>query len=130
MERLWLGIAGLSGALAVGADAAARHLLADDPMRLDWTSTAARYGLYHALALLALALFARPLRRRGTNGGWITVAGWCFVGGLTLFPGSLYLLALGVTPLIPRATPIGGILFIAGWMALFLAAFRWRRSNG
>jgi uncharacterized membrane protein YgdD (TMEM256/DUF423 family) len=123
-ERIWLALAGLSGMAAVGGDAAARHVLAGDPYRLDLVATGARYGLAHALALLGLAALAamgRPAPA-GPARLWLAVSGWCFAAGLVLFPGSLYLLAAGAPPLVARATPAGGIAFIAGWAALLLAA--------
>jgi uncharacterized membrane protein YgdD (TMEM256/DUF423 family) len=124
MERAWLALSGLSGAVAVAADAAARHVLADDAARAALVGIAARYALIHAAALLALAALAvlwrgdagRP--RRHAFG----VAGWCFALGLVLFPGSLYLLAAGAPPAVARVTPWGGGLFIVGWAALIVAA--------
>jgi uncharacterized membrane protein YgdD (TMEM256/DUF423 family) len=119
MERIFTGLAGLSGAAAVIADAAQRHVLGGGGMHAEFAATGARYGLVHAAALVAVALLLR-----GTGGGapraWLVAAGWCFVGGEALFSCALYLLAagVGVAPLVP----VGGTLFIAGWAALFLAA--------
>lgn len=128
LERIWLGIAGLSGAAAVGADAAARHVLAADPYRMDLAMTGARYGLIHGVALLAVALLARAPGGRGA-GFWLAVAGWCFTAGLLLFPGSLYALAGAAPAAVARLAPIGGIAFIAGWAALLLAALAPRRVD-
>lgn len=124
MERVWLALSGLSGAVAVAADAAARHVLADDAARAALVGIATRYALIHAAALLALAALAvlwrgdagRP--RRHAFG----IAGWCFAAGLVLFPGSLYLLAAGAPPEVARVTPWGGGLFIIGWAVLVVAA--------
>ncbi|HZB94155.1 MAG TPA: DUF423 domain-containing protein [Stellaceae bacterium] len=120
-ERFWIVIAGLSGALAVSAEAAARHLLAQDPYRLDLAATGGRYGLVHALALLLAAALA-PAWASGAARHWLAAAGWCFVAGLILFCGSLYGLALGAPIFLARLTPIGGVAFIAGWLALAFAA--------
>ena len=122
-ERLWLVIAALSGAAAVAADAAARHLLQGDVYRVDLAATGARYGLAHALALLAI------LALRDWRGLWRNTAAWCFSAGLVLFPGSLYLVALGGPPAAARLIPIGGSLFIIGWLALLLAALQPRRAK-
>lgn len=127
IERIWLALAGLSGAAAVGADAAARHLLAGDAYRLDLAATGARYGLIHALALLGVALLAGRAQR-GAPRRWLALAAWCFTGGLLLFPGSLYLLAAGAPAALARLAPIGGSLFIAGWAALAIAALAPRRA--
>jgi uncharacterized membrane protein YgdD (TMEM256/DUF423 family) len=127
IERIWIGLAALSGAAAVGADAAARHLLTGEADRLALAQTGARYGLIHALALLAAAFLAGSGRVGARV--WLGLAGWCFAAGLALFPGSLYLLAAGLPAGIARLTPIGGSAFIAGWLALLLAAL-WPRRAG
>ena len=126
IERLWLGWAGLSGAVAVAAEAAARHLLEGDPHRLELAATAARYGLVHSAALFAATMFAARWRR-GPGRRWLMAGGWAFAGGLGLFCGSIYLLAVGAPSMVAWATPIGGTLFIVGWAALFVTALvmRW-----
>ncbi len=128
-ERLWILLAGLSGAAAVTADAAARHVLAGDPHRLELAATGGRYGLVHAVALLALAALAGRAGPGGA-GRWLALAGWCFALALILFPGSLYLLAAGAPPGVAWLTPIGGTLFILGWLVVALAAFVQARAGG
>ena len=121
IERLWLAAAGLSGAAAVAADAAAQHLAGGDAYRLELAATGARYGLVHAAALLAVTvMFAHG--QPGTLRRWLALAAWCLVGGLLLFPGGLYLLAMGMPAGLARMVPAGGVLFIAGWAALVVAA--------
>lgn len=126
MERWWIAIAGLSGITAVGADAAARHVLAGDPHRAELVATGAHYSLLHAVALMAVAALAAGSWGRGRRGGglaaWLVVAGWCFAAGVVLFSGSLYWLADGGPAAVARATPLGGILLIAGWAALLVHA--------
>ena len=117
--RVFLAIAGIAGAISVAGDAAATHLLAGDPQRLDFAATAARYGLIHAASLLALVLAAT----RGGS-GWLTLAGWCFAAGLILFCGSLDLLAAGAPHGVAIAAPWGGTAFILGWLAVLVAALR------
>jgi uncharacterized membrane protein YgdD (TMEM256/DUF423 family) len=112
--RLWLGIAAVNGALAVLAGAFAAHgLKARLPSDLlaVW-ETGARYHMYHALAM-ALAAMA-GIRR----------APLLFLGGIVLFCGSLYALALTGIGWLGAVTPIGGVLFIAGWLWLAVCAFR------
>ncbi|MFQ5764210.1 MAG: DUF423 domain-containing protein [Rhodospirillales bacterium] len=61
----------------------------------------------------------RPKRAR-----WARVAGWCFATGIVLFSGSLYgFAATGAMP-VPGAAPLGGVLLMAGWAALAVAAVR------
>jgi uncharacterized membrane protein YgdD (TMEM256/DUF423 family) len=127
MERVWIAAAGLAGTAAGAADAAARHLIAADPYRLDLAATAARYGLVHAAALVALV----GLRRAVPGGAarvWLAVSGWCFVAAVALFCGPLYLLAAGLAPAVAALVPVGGTLFIAGWAALLVAALSPRRA--
>ena len=126
-ERLWLLLAGLSGAAAAAAAAIARHLLAGDAYRLDLADTGGRFGLIHAVALLAVAALSRGAAA-GAARRALLAAGWCFAAALLLFPGSLYLLAAGAPAGVAVLTPIGGTLFILGWLALAIAAVFWREA--
>jgi uncharacterized membrane protein YgdD (TMEM256/DUF423 family) len=47
-----------------------------------------------------------------------------FLGGAILFSGSLYAMALGAPLWLGAVTPVGGLLFMAGWATLILAAAR------
>jgi uncharacterized membrane protein YgdD (TMEM256/DUF423 family) len=112
MDRNWLGIAAINGGLAVMAGAFAAHglkahLSADS---LAVFETGARYQMY-ALAMALAAL---------VSAGRAAIA---FLGGIVLFSGSLYLLALTGTPILGAITPIGGLCFIAGWGLLAWRAF-------
>ena len=128
MTRFWLGLAAASGVAAVAADALARHVA--DGIGGESAAIGARYGLVHAAALLALIGLIEGYPGLGGAARRLAgVAGWCFALGLVLFPGSLYLLALGGPPLVARLTPIGGTLFILGWVALLAAALVWRRPG-
>src|SRR6266542_4342948 len=81
--------------------------------------TGARYELYHALGLVAAAWASS--RFPGAAPAW---AGWLFAVGTVLFSGSLYALALTGVRALGAVTPFGGVAFIAGWIALALAALR------
>ncbi len=114
---------GLTG-VAIGAFAA--HVLADrlSSRAQELLDTAVRYQLVHALAVLvAVALWHAvrdpappPLR-------W---AAALFAAGVPLFSGSLYLLASGASRAVGGITPVGGVLFLAGWLAL--AAGVWKAT--
>jgi uncharacterized membrane protein YgdD (TMEM256/DUF423 family) len=113
MDRLFAGLGALAAGSAVALGAFAAHALRG---RLGTDALAtfeigARYQMYHALALLAVAL-ARP---RWPAAG---VAGWLFVLGIVLFSGSLYGLALGGPRWLGAVTPAGGLAFLAGWAVL------------
>ncbi len=124
-RRAFLAAAGLGGGLAVITDAAAQHLLAGDTYRLDLATTAARYGLIHAVALVGLVAISRD----GKGGFWFGAAGWCFIAGLVLFCGSLDLIAAGVPHALAAAAPWGGTAFILGWIAVLVAAFMPRNAD-
>ena len=130
MVRGWVGIAGASGFLAVGADAAGRHAFAEPSRQIELISIGARYGVLHAVALLAVA----GLVGSGQIGGgrrrlWLAAAGWCFAAGLLIFPPSLYGLAMGAPAGIGSLTPFGGLSFMAGWIALLGLALSPRRDG-
>lgn len=82
--------------------------------------TASEYHFYHALALLLVGSIARQGRVPGLD-----AAALCFLGGVLVFCGSLYLLALTQARWLGAITPIGGLLFLAGWVTLAWAV--WRR---
>lgn len=83
--------------------------------------TAVRYQFYHAFALLSIGILGQTMPSR-----WIAIAGRLFLAGTICFSGSLYLLAcrdwLGLNSWqwLGPITPIGGLLFIAGWSTLGL----------
>ncbi len=123
MERLFFALGALIAGLAVAAGAFGAHGLSDRvaPDMLAIFETGARYQMYHGLALLAVAWAAARW-----PGGGTTMAGWLFVGGVVLFSGSLYALALSGVRALGAITPVGGVAFVAGWLALGLAALRGR----
>jgi uncharacterized membrane protein YgdD (TMEM256/DUF423 family) len=123
MVRLWIRIAALAGLVSVAAGAFAAHALQGDPRAVALLGTGAQYGMFHALALLGLAALAD----RGWPGRLVAIAGWCFVGGIVLFSGSLFALALSGIRFFGAVTPVGGVLFLAGWALLACSALRLRR---
>jgi uncharacterized membrane protein YgdD (TMEM256/DUF423 family) len=118
MERVFFVLGAVSGGLAVGLGAFAAHGLRSrvTAEALAAFETGARYHMYHALALLAVAWAVTRW-----PGPWVTAAGWLFVAGTVLFSGSLYLLALTGVRALGAITPLGGLAFILGWLALVLA---------
>ena len=119
MERLFVMLGGLSGAVGVGAGAFGAHALRArlEPRMLEVFETGARYQMYHAIGLLAVAWVASRW-----PGSLSTASGWLFVAGTVLFSGSLYAMALTGVRVLGAITPIGGVCFIAGWVCLALAA--------
>lgn len=115
----------LSAAIGVGAGAFGAHALKPrlDPAMLDVFETAARYQMYHALALLAVAGVAARW-----PSGLVRASGWGFVAGTVLFSGSLYALAFTGARWLGAVTPLGGVCFLAGWTCLALAMARASRG--
>ncbi len=118
---MWIQVAAVSGMLAVVAGAFGAHALRRrlDESLLTVFETGVRYQMYHALALLAVAWV---MDRWG--GGLVAASGWLFVAGTVVFSGSLYLLALTGQRLFGAVTPIGGVAFLAGWLALLVGIIR------
>jgi uncharacterized membrane protein YgdD (TMEM256/DUF423 family) len=76
--------------------------------------TAVHYQMTHSLGLLLVGVLMLVL---GVKTPWLTAA-WSFTLGIFLFSGSLYGLALLGWRWLGPVTPVGGALFIVGWLAL------------
>ncbi|MBX3505969.1 MAG: DUF423 domain-containing protein [Parvibaculum sp.] len=117
--KFWLVAGAISGFLSVALGAFAAHGLQArvGPAEIAVFETGARYQMYHALALLAVAWVA-------AQGGGLSasVAGWAFIIGTILFSGTLYYLGLTGSRALVMITPVGGLAFLAGWIALAVAA--------
>ncbi len=120
MDRVFAGLGSLSAFVAVGLGAFAAHGLKArvSAEMLGIFETGVRYQMYHALALLAVAWVTG--RWPGTTA---VVAGWLFVAGTIVFSGSLYALSMGGARWFGAITPIGGLAFLLGWLALAWAAW-------
>ena len=114
----------LSGCLAVAAGAFGAHALrarlAAD--MLDVFQTGVTYQMYHALALVGVGMLLARFSSDGSS--WLSVSGWMFVAGSILFSGSLYALALSGTTWLGAITPLGGLAFLIGWLALAIGVLR------
>lgn len=123
-ERLFLVLGALSALVGVAAGAFGAHGLRArvGPDLLAVFETGARYQMYHAFAMLAVARAA--VRWPGPR---VLAAGWLFVAGTLLFSGSLYLLVLTGLRGLGAVTPVGGFAFLAGWACL--AAAPWGRAG-
>ena len=113
------------GALAVALGAFGAHGLRNlvGPAEIETFTTGVRYQFYHAFAIGLVAVCALSNRFSSKQ---LNRAVWCFALGTLLFSGSLYALSLRGVHGLPVAflgpiTPVGGLLFIAGWVFLFLA---------
>ena len=127
MTRLWIVLGAASGFVAVALGAFAAHGLSGRvaPEALGWVETGARYEMFHALALLAVAFLAQ---REIRTSAVLSVAGWAFLLGTMLFSGSLYAMALADWRALGAVVPVGGAGFLIGWAALAVYGLnaRWR----
>ncbi len=116
-RTIWIRLAAVSGLVSVAAGAFAAHGVSD-PAAREWLRTGASYEAIHALgALLCISLF-------GAAGGLARRVPAMFLAGTALFSGSLYAMALGAPHWLGAITPLGGLLFMAGWASLAWAAGR------
>ena len=118
----------LGAAIGVGLGAFGAHGLRQilSAEMLAVFETAVRYQMYHAGAMLLAALgglILQGIQRR------FLIAGWLFGGGIILFSGSLYLLSIAGARWAGAVTPLGGLLFIAGWTVLATAFFSRRGGS-
>lgn len=128
MHKPYMVLAAVFGGLAVALGAFGAHGLekiTGDPAILESFRTGVQYQMYHALALLATGIMAPHFTNR-----WIRWAGTCFITGIILFSGSLYLLTFikiqesGGAQVAGPMTPLGGMFFIAGWLFLLVAVLK------
>jgi len=104
-------LAALGGLLAVGFGAFGAHGVTD-PKAREWLQTGATYAFVHCLAVFASS------RARAR------LAPPVFLAGVLLFSGSLFAMALGAPRVLGAVTPVGGLLFMVGWLLLAVGAWR------
>ena len=123
MIRIFLAIASIFGAISVAAGAFASHALKEQlsERSLAIFETGARYQMYHALALLLVALLLT--RADLPAPPTLAAAGIAFIAGVVIFSGSLYALSLSGIKWLGAITPFGGVALIVGWGCLAIAAF-------
>lgn len=125
MTQIFLFIASILGGLSVAAGAFASHALKEKltERAAEIFETGARYQMYHALALLLVALL---LSRAEAPQLTLVAAGYAFIIGVILFSGSLYALSLTGIKWLGPITPLGGVAFLVGWGCLAVAAFSFK----
>jgi uncharacterized membrane protein YgdD (TMEM256/DUF423 family) len=128
MHKNYLIAAAIFGGLAVALGAFGAHGLesiTSDEKVLHGFQTGVQYQMYHALALIAVAMLFDKL-----PANWMKWAGTCFIAGIILFSGSLYLLTFfkiqesSAVKFVGPITPLGGLFLIAGWLCLLIAGVK------
>lgn len=125
MGNKWIATGAFLMALAVALGALGAHTLRGQISEtlLESYKTAVLYHIVHALALVLVGLVAQQ------RGKALNVTGYLFLAGIVFFSGSIYLLStheisgLNLKFLGP-VTPLGGLLFMAGWVVLGISALR------
>lgn len=126
MDKQIIITAAVMGTLAVMLGAFGAHGLRAylQPQQIEIWNKGVQYQFYHVFALLFLATLALP------KSNLIFASYWCFTFGIVFFSGSLYLLSCREVlkwdwlKILGPITPVGGLLFIAGWVMLALSAMR------
>ena len=121
MSRIFFSLGAGFAFLGVMLGAFGAHALRGklEPRMVEVFETGVRYQMYHAFALLitSWAISQWP-------GGLTQAAGWFFLAGILIFSGSLYVLTLTDNRSLGLVTPLGGVMFLAGWLALVVSALR------
>lgn len=131
MHKAYLATGALMGALAIALGAFGAHglkkIVTEDAVQV--FQTGVQYQVYHSLALLVTGILFEKFPNR-----FIQWAGTCFITGIILFSGSLYLLTMfkaletGDLKIYGMITPFGGLFFISGWLLLFIGITKKNKS--
>ena len=77
------------------------------------------YQVFHAIGILIITILGQLFNTQDFN-----ISGWLFVIGILLFSGSLFILSVTGIKWLGAITPIGGVMFIVGWLLLFFKVFK------
>jgi uncharacterized membrane protein YgdD (TMEM256/DUF423 family) len=105
--------AAISGLVCVAMGAFGAHAISDDHAKA-LIETGVQYNVLHTMAAIASVSFRNwgaPIAR---------FAAWFFFAGIATFSGSLYLMGMGMG-MTPMAAPVGGALFLLGWLVMIAA---------
>jgi len=121
MDRFFFSAGAIAAFIAVALGAFGAHSLRPKltPDMLNIFEIGVRYQLYHAFGLIAVAWAITRWPEADFN-----AAGWCFIAGIIVFSGSLYLISITGVRWLGAVTPLGGLAFLAGWAILVWAVNR------
>lgn len=125
MTKIFIAFAAILAGLSVAAGAFASHTLKEKitDRALEIFQTGAQYQMYHALALLLVALLLSQAQSSQMS---LTASGFAFITGIVIFSGSLYALSLTGIKWLGAIAPIGGFAFLIGWACLAIAAWGYK----
>ena len=124
--KIGIILAGLNGLLGVAAGAFGAHGLRDHvtPRDLEIWQTGAHYQQLHAVALLAVAIWAQHAHSSGQPVNLHGVAMALFTAGMLIFSGTLYAMTLGGPRFLGAITPLGGLCLLGAWATVALIGLR------
>lgn len=128
VARLFILLGSVNAALAVILGAFGAHMLKArlSPEMLNVYQVGSHYHFYHAIGMLVVGLLAAQIH----NDAAVQLSGFLMLGGIVLFCGSLYLLAVTGLTWLGAVAPLGGLAFIAAWVVLAVAVLRATTSTG
>jgi uncharacterized membrane protein YgdD (TMEM256/DUF423 family) len=120
-RNFWLIIGAIGAALAVSTGAFGAHILEPIISATNFITyqKAVRYQMYHSFGLIIIALLPSNALKKP-----LQIAGWCFLLGIILFSGSLYLIVFTGLREFGAITPVGGVAFVLGWIFLAFSGIR------
>lgn len=124
--KIGILLAGLNGLIGVAAGAFGAHGLRErvTPRDLEIWQTGAHYQQVHAVALLAVALWALQAQTSGQPASLHGVAMALFTAGMLIFSGTLYAMTLGGPRWLGAITPLGGLCLLGAWATVALIGLR------
>jgi uncharacterized membrane protein YgdD (TMEM256/DUF423 family) len=127
MHKTFLSLGAIFGGIAVALGAFGAHglkkIAPTDVVSV--FQTGVQYQMYHTLALLIVGIVYDRFSNK-----WIKSSGYLFSVGILFFSGSLYLVTAlkaeerSIPALIGAITPIGGLLFILGWLSFLIGLLK------
>ncbi len=125
MPQIFLTLGAILGGSSVAIGAFGSHILRSkvSERSLEIFATGVRYQMFHALALLIVALLLILIESPSTT---LITSGWLFITGVVIFSGSLYALSLTGITSFGMVAPFGGLALMAGWVTLAVAAWNWK----
>jgi uncharacterized membrane protein YgdD (TMEM256/DUF423 family) len=126
MPALFIFLGGILAALAVALGAIGAHALKSQlsPEQLETFHTAVHYQMLHAIGLILVGILNLHGRSR-----WFDASGWMMLVGIILFSGFLYAWLATGRRFFVHPVPVGGTLFIIGWVLLAVGAWGfWGRN--
>jgi len=114
----------IHGFLVVALGAFGAHALENilDEYGTGIWETAVQYQMFHAIAMLAIGILMSQKLLGSVK--QLKSAVICMNLGVVFFSGSLYILAISGISILGAVTPIGGVLFLAGWVLVIIAVLK------